>query len=163
MGDITEVWTEEGWLYLSALVDVYSRTVVGWAMDVVRDEQLVENALWMALVGCQPEAGLLHHSDRGSHTPEGRTSRAYQAVLTHYGIELRVSRKTNCWDNALMESFFGTLKTECVDRQSYQTRGKAKTVIFEYTSVFYNRPRLHSSLVYLSPEKFEATSPSHTL
>lgn len=153
VGDITGVWTEEGWLYLSALVDVYSRTVVGWAMDAVRDEQLVENALWMALVRRQPEAGLLHHTDRGSQY----TSRSYQAVLNHYGIELSMSRKGNCWDNALMESFFGTLKAECVDRRSYRTRGEAKTVIFEYMEVFYNRQRLHSSLGYLSPEKFEMT------
>lgn len=158
VGDITGIWTEEGWLYLSALVDIYSRTVVGWAMDAVRDEQLVENALWMALVRRQPEAGLLHHTDRGSQY----TSRSYQAVLTHYGIELSMSRKANCWDNALMESFFGTLKTECVDRQSYRTRGEAKTVIFEYMEVFYNRQRLHSALDYVSPEKFERISLSPT-
>jgi transposase InsO family protein len=99
VGDITGVWTEEGWLYLVTLVDVYSRAVVGWARDSVRDEQLVENALWMALVRRQPQVGLLHHTDRGSQY----TSQAYQGVLTHYGIELSISRKANCWDNALME------------------------------------------------------------
>lgn len=158
VGDITGIWTEEGWLYLSALVDIYSRAVVGWAMDGIRDEQLVENALWMALVRRQPDAGLLHHTDRGSQY----TSHAYQAVLTHYGIELSMSRKANCWDNALMESFFGTLKAECVDRQSFATHQQAKTVIFEYLEIFYNRQRLHSSLGYVSPVNFELTLPSPT-
>ena len=151
VGDITGVWTDEGWLYLAALVDIYSRAVVGWAMDAARDEQLVENALWMALVRRQPQAGLLHHTDRGSQY----TSRSYQAVLNYYGIELSMSRKANCWDNALMESFFGTLKAECVDRQSFATHQQAKTVIFEYVEVFYNRQRLHSALGYLSPQSFE--------
>jgi putative transposase len=101
VGDITGVWTDEGWLYLAALVDVYSRKVVGWAMSGIRDEQLVENALWMALIGRQPQAGLLHHTDRGSQY----TARSYRGVLEHYGIELSMSRKGNCWDNALCESF----------------------------------------------------------
>jgi len=151
VGDITGIWTEEGWWYLAALVDVYSRSVVGWAMDDVRDEQLVENALWMALIRRQPEAGLLHHSDRGSQY----TSQSYQALLKQYGIVLSMSRKANCWDNALMESFFGTVKTECVERQHFATRRQAKTIIFEYLEVFYNRQRLHSSLGYQSPAAFE--------
>jgi putative transposase len=151
VGDITGVWTQEGWLYLAALVDVYSRKVVGWAMSGTRDEQLVENALWMALIGRQPEAGLMHHSDRGSQY----TSRSYRGVLSHYGVELSMSRLGNCWDNALCESFFGSLKVECTDRYRFASRQAAKTVIFEYPSIFYNRQRLHSALGYTSPQNFE--------
>jgi transposase InsO family protein len=108
----------------------------------------------MALIRRQPDGNLLHHSDRGSQY----TSRSYKAVLDHYGIELRVSRKGNCWDNAVMESFFGTLKAECTDRRSFASRQEAKTVIFEYMEVFYNRQRLHSSFGYVSPEYFEKRS-----
>lgn len=153
VGDITGVWTEEGWLYLSAIVDLYSRRVVGWSMSAVRDERLVEDALWMALVRRQPEpgSGLLHHTDRGSQY----TSRSYRGVLAHYGVELSMSRKGNCWDNAAMESFFGTLKVECCDQQNFKNQQQAKTAIFEYIEVFYNRQRLHSSLGYVSPESFE--------
>jgi transposase InsO family protein len=151
VGDITGVWTAEGWLYLAALEDLYSRRLVGWAMSGVRDERLVEAALWMALIGRQPAGNLLHYSHRGSQY----TSRSYKAVLEHYGIELSMSRKGNCWDNAVLESFFGTLKAECTDRRSFVSRQEAKTVIFEYMEVFYNRQRLHSSLGYVSPEKFE--------
>lgn len=154
VGDITGVWTDEGWLYLSALEDLYSRRIVGWAMSEFRDERLVEDALWMALIRRQPDGNLLHHSDRGSQY----TSRSYKSVLDHYGIELSMSRKGNCWDNAVMESFFGTLKAECTDRRSFATRQEAKTVIFEYMEVFYNRQRLHSSLGYVSPENFEQSS-----
>jgi putative transposase len=151
VGDITGVWTEEGWLYLAALVDVYSRKVVGWAMSGTRDEQLVENALWMALISRQPEAGLMHHTDRGSQY----TARSYRGVLSHYGIELSMSRPGNCWDNALCESFFGSLKVECTDRYRFATRQQAKTVIFEYLEIFYNRQRLHSALGYTAPHDFE--------
>jgi transposase InsO family protein len=156
VGDITGVWTNEGWLYLAALVDLYSRKVVGWAMSEFRDERLVEDALWMALIRRQVAvgSGLLHHSDRGSQY----TSRSYRGVLSHYGIELSMSRKGNCWDNAVIESFFGTLKAELCDRRSFKSRQEAKTEIFEYMEVFYNRQRLHSSLGYISPENFEKRS-----
>ena len=154
VGDITGVWTEEGWLYLAALEDLYSRKIVGWSMSEVRDERLVEDALWMALIRRQPTGNLLHHTDRGSQY----TSRSYKAVLEHYGIELSMSRKGNCWDNAVMESFFGSLKAECTDRRRFVSRHEAKTVIFEYLEVFYNRQRLHSSLGYVSPESFEKQS-----
>jgi putative transposase len=122
-------------------------------MSGLRDEQLVfvENALWMALIQHQPGAGLLHHSDRGSQY----TARSYRGVLSHYGIELSMSRPGNWWDNALCESFFGSLKVECTDRYRFATRQQAKTVIFEYPSIFYNRQRLHSALGYASPQKFE--------
>ena len=113
----------------------------------------------LALVPRQPKAGLLHHTDRGSQS----TSHSYQVVLAHYGTLLSLSRKANCWDKALLESVFGTLKTECVERQSDKTRQEAKTVIFEYREVFYNRQRLHSALGYVSPEKFEMTLPPDAL
>jgi putative transposase len=123
-------------------------------MRGIRDERLVEDALWMALIRRQSNGNLLHHSDRGSQY----TSRSYKAVLDHYGIELSMSRKGNCWDNAVMESFFGTLKAECTGRRSFTTRQEAKTIIFEYMEGFYNRQRLHSSLGYVSPEMFEKPS-----
>jgi len=156
VGDITGVWTDEGWLYLAALVDLYSRKVVGWAMSEFRDERLVEDALWMALIRRQPAvgSGLLHHTDRGSQY----TSRSYRGVLSHYGIDLSMSRKGNCWDNACIESFFGTLKAELCDRKKFKSRQEAKTEIFEYMEVFYNRQRLHSSLGYVSPVTFEKRS-----
>lgn len=159
VGDITGVWTEEGWLYLAALEDLYSRRIVGWSMREVRDERLVEDALWMALIRRQPTGKLLHHTDRGSQY----TSRSYKAVLEHYGIELSMSRKGNCWDNAVMESFFDTLKAECTDCRKFASRQVAKTVIFEYLEVFYNRQRLHSSLGYESPESYEKQSATNLL
>jgi transposase InsO family protein len=120
-------------------------------MGANRDEALVERALLMALDRRNPSEGLLHHTDRGSQY----TSGGYQALLEQYKVLVRMSRKGNCWDNALLESFFGTLKVECVDRQLFETRREARTVIFEYMEVFYNRQRLHSSLGYLTPADFE--------
>lgn len=114
VGDITGVWTQAGWLYVAALVDIYSRMVVGWAMSAHRDEQLVEDALQMALSRRHPNAGLLHHTDRGSQY----TSGPYRAVLQARGITMSMSKKGDCYDNALMESFWGTMKTECVDRHT---------------------------------------------
>lgn len=151
VADITAIWTMQGWLYLAVVLDIYSRMVVGWAMDAHRDAALVEHALQMALLRRHPEPGLLHHSDRGSQY----TCQDYQSLLTHYGIVVSMSRKGDCYDNALMESFYGTLKTECVARQSYQTGAQARHSIFEYLEVFYNRQRLHSSLGYVSPVTFE--------
>jgi len=149
--DITAIWTAEGWLYLAAVLDLFSRRVVGWAMAARQDEQLVENALRMALQQRRPQAGLLHHTDRGCQY----TSQQYQEVLTQYGINMSMSRRGNCYDNAVSESFFGTLKRECVDRVSFQTRTQARQAIFEYTEVFYNRVRRHSSLGYKSPVVYE--------
>ncbi len=160
VGDITGVWTDQGWLYLAALVDLYSRKVVGWAMSELRDERLVEDALWMALIRRQVAvgSGLLHHSDRRVPFGWQYTSRSYRGVLAHYGIELRVSRKGNCWDNAVIENFFETLKAELCDRKLFKSWQEAKTEIFEYMEVFYNRQRLHSSLGYISPGNFEKRS-----
>jgi putative transposase len=147
VADITAIWTMEGWLYLAVVLDIFSRMVVGWAMDAHREAVLVESALQMALARRHPEPGLLHHSDWGSQY----TCQDYQALLARCGIVVSMSRKGDCYDNALMESFIGTLKTECVERESYQTRSQARRSIFEYLEAFYNRQRLHSSLGYVSP------------
>jgi putative transposase len=151
VSDITGIETGEGWLYLAAIVDIYSRFVVGWAMGKERDEQLITNAAKMALTRRHPRTGLLHHSDRGSQY----TSEGYQTLLKQHGIEISMSRKGDCYDNALMESFFGTLKEECVERQIFKTRSEARQAIFEYLEVFYNRQRRHSSLGYVSPFTYE--------
>lgn len=150
-GDITAIWTVEGWLYLAAILDLFSRRVIGWAMATRQDELLAENALRMALQQRRPQAGLLHHTDRGCQY----TSQQYQEVLTQYGITVSMSRRGNCYDNAVSEAFFGTLKRECVDRVCFQTRAQARQAIFEYTEGFYNRVRRHSSLGYKSPVVYE--------
>jgi putative transposase len=151
VADITGIQTLEGWLYLAAIVDIFSRLVVGWAMGKERDEQLVTKAGMMALEQRRPRAGLMHHSDRGSQY----TSQGYLALLQGHGIQVSMSRKGDCYDNALMESFFGTFKEECVERQTYQTRAEARTSVFEYIEIFYNRQRKHSSLGYVSPATYE--------
>lgn len=151
VADITAIATRAGWLYLAAILDVYSRRVIGWAMAARRDEQLVVAALQMALAHRHPHAPLLHHSDRGSQY----TSSAYQAELARAGITVSMSRKGDCYDNALMESFFATLKAECVDPSDFQTHAEAQTHLFDYLEVFYNRQRLHSALGYRAPFTFE--------
>ena len=151
-GDITYVWTREGWLYLAVLLDLYSRAVIGWAMGPRLTGALTEQALRMALTTRQPTAGLLHHSDRGSQY----AARSYQQLLTMHGITASMSRKGNCWDNACVESFFGTLKRELVYQRQYATRSDATQDIFEYIEVFYNRNRRHSMLGYQSPAEYEA-------
>ena len=149
--DITAIWTYEGWLYLAVVLDLYSRRVIGWAMAATQDEALIEQAFRMALLGRHPPAGVLFHSDRGSQY----TSDAYQALLADVGANVSMSRTGNCYDNAVTESFFGTLKGECVERFSFQTRGQARQTIFEYVECFYNRIRRHSSLGYVSPVTYE--------
>jgi putative transposase len=155
-GDITGIWTSEGWLYLAVILDLYSRMVVGWAMGAQRDGKLVEEALNMALLKRRPRSGLLHHSDRGSQY----TSNTYRTKLEKAGIEISMSRKGDCWDNAVVESFNGTLKSECVDRQIFTSRSQARSIVFEYLEAFYNRQRLHSSLGYMAPETFEKLTAS---
>ena len=149
--DITGVWTAEGWLYVAVVLDLFSRLVVGWAMAAHRDAELVEQALSMALMRRHPQAGLLHHSDRGSQY----TSGSYQALLAQRGIQVSMSGKGDCYDNAAMESFFSSLKGEWTDWHPYQTRQEAQLSIFEYIEVFYNRQRRHSTLGYLSPVIYE--------
>jgi putative transposase len=151
-GDLTYVWTLEGWLYLAVLLDLYSRRVVGWAMGQRLTVELAERALTMALANRAPTAGLLHHSDRGSQY----AATSYQRILAAYGLRPSMSRKGNCWDNACVESFFGTLKRELVYHRHYATRDDAKQDIFEYIEVFYNRQRRHSTLGYHSPAEYEA-------
>jgi putative transposase len=152
VADITYVPTQEGWLYLAAVLDLFSRKIVGWAMADHLQTDLVSDALQMALQHRQPSDGLLHHSDRGVQY----ASDDYQRLLTAHGIQVSMSGKGDCWDNAVMESFWATLKTELVHPERYPTRPQAKASIFEYIEVFYNRKRLHSSLGYVSPESFEA-------
>jgi putative transposase len=149
--DITYVWTSQGWLYLAVVLDLFSRKVVGWAMDASMEKGLVIKSLTMALHGRQPEKGLLHHSDRGSQY----ASNEYQQLLIKNGYQPSMSRKGNCYDNAAMESFFATLKQELVYHRQYQTRNEAMEDIFEYIQVWYNRNRKHSSLAYMTPEQFE--------
>jgi transposase InsO family protein len=151
-GDITYVWTTEGWLYLAVVLDLYSRAVIGWALGARLTGDLVQQALTMALHHRTPKAGLLHHSDRGSQY----AATAYQQLLTTHGMISSMSRRGNCWDNACVESFFGTLKRELIYHRQYRTRDEATQDIFEYIEVFYNRLRRHSTLGYYSPAEFEA-------
>ena len=153
VADITYVPTAEGWLYLAGVMDLFSRKVVGFSMADHLREELVADALEMALAGRRPGADLLHHSDRGVQY----ASDAYQGRLSRRAIVVSMSRRGNCYDNAVMESFWATLKTELIHHQRYATREQARRSIFEYIAVFYNRHRLHSSLGYQSPEAFEAS------
>ena len=150
LGDISYIDTLEGVLYLASLEDVFSRKIVGWAMAERMEGELVEGALRMALNRRQPATGLLHHSDRGSQY----ASANYRALLADHDISVSMSGVGNCYDNAMKESFFATLKTECATRP-FATRTAARSAIFEYIEVFYNRQRLHSALGYRSPEQFE--------
>lgn len=149
--DLTYIWTGEGWLYLAVVMDLFSRRIVGFSMQKTLERRLVIDALEMALGRRRPEAGLLHHSDRGSQYASGD----FQAVLTGAGIVCSMSRKGNCWDNAPVESFFATLKNELVYHRRYQTRAEARADIFAYIESWYNSKRLHSSLGYLSPAEYE--------
>ena len=149
--DITYVWTSEGWLYLAVVMDLFSRRIVGWSMRKTLARQLVLSALHMALYGRNPRSGLVHHSDRGSQY----ASDDYQEELKKRGIACSMSRKGDCWDNAVIESFFATLKKELVYREQFLSRAQATQAIFEYIEVFYNRLRRHSYLGYVSPVEFE--------
>lgn len=151
VADTSFIETEEGWLYLAVLLDLHSRKAVGWAMSEVNDGRLVLSALAMAVRNRRPEPGLLHHSDRGTQY----ASVNYRKALERHGMVCSMSRSGNCWDNAVAESFFGTLKAELVNGAYFETRREAKNAIFEYIEVFYNRQRRHSRLSYLSPENFE--------
>jgi putative transposase len=150
--DITYVWTDEGWLYLAAVIDLHSRMVVGWSMSERLERSLVLDALSMAVGRRDPRPGLIHHSDRGSQY----ASDDYQKALARQGMLCSMSRKGDCWDNAVVESFFSSLKTERVHHRLYRSRAEARRDIFEYIEVFYNRVRLHSTLGYISPADFES-------
>ena len=152
VGDITYLWTQEGWLYLAVVIDLYSRKVVGWSMGSRMKAQLVCDALRMAIWQRRPGAGLIVHSDRGSQY----ASKDYRRLLKAHGFVGSMSRKGDCWDNAVAESFFGSLKQERVQWRNYQTRYEAQQDVMNYISMFYNSYRLHSYLGYVSPNRYEA-------
>lgn len=152
--DVTYLWTDEGWLYLACVLDLYSRLIVGWAMSERNDRHLVIAALGMAYFQRRPSRGLVHHSDRGS----GYCSHDYQMQLKDYGMVCSMSGKGNCYDNAPMESWFKTLKVERVNTRRYATRAEARSDVFSYIETFYNPRRRHSSLGYVSPREFERRS-----
>ena len=149
--DITYLWTQQGWIYLAVVIDLYSRRVVGWSMDRRMNKALVIRALLMAINLRQPPAGLIHHSDRGSQY----ASHAYQALLKQHGMICSMSRKGNCWDNAPVERFFSSLKREWTGDRLYQTRQEAIADVREYVAVYYNSKRLHSTLGYKTPMDYE--------
>jgi putative transposase len=151
VGDITCIWTAEGWLYLAVVIDLFSRAVVGWSMSRWLKAELVTIALQMALDQRRPRSGLVMHTDRGSQYVSDR----YLQLLHRHGIKPSMSRKANCWANAVAESFFHTLKTECVYLEHFENREQAQHVIFDYIEVFYNRQRRHSANGYLPPMVYE--------
>jgi transposase InsO family protein len=150
--DITYIHTDQGWLYLAGVMDLCSRMIVGWSMANHMRTELVTDALQMAIARRRPGGQLIHHSDRGVQY----TCDDYMHLLQSQGMQASMSGKGNCWDNAAMESFWSTLKTELVYHEQYATHDEARASIFEYIEVFYNRKRLHSSIGYKSPEAFEA-------
>jgi putative transposase len=149
--DFTYIWTAEGWLYVAVVLDLFSRRVVGWSMSSRMTSQFVTDALMMALWRRGRPKELLHHSDQGSQY----TSDQFQRLLADYGIACSMSRSGNCWDNAAMESFFSSLKTERITRKTYRSRDEARADVFDYVERFYNPRRRHSTLGYLSPVAFE--------
>jgi putative transposase len=151
VADFTYVWTAEGWLFVAVVLDLFSRRVVGWSMSSLMTAQLVMDALLMAIWRRGWPGELLHHSDQGSQY----TAEEFQRLLTEHGLRCSMSRRGDCWDNAAMESFFSTLKTERVNRRRYATRDEARADIFDYIERFYNRRRRHSTLGQISPMEFE--------
>ena len=151
LADMTYIATSEGWLYLAVVLDLFSRKVVGWAMSETMPQDLTLAALRMAIINRRPEPGLLHHSDRGSQY----AAHDYRRLLAEHGMLRSMSRKGNCWDNAPMESFFGSLKTELDDDVPFKTRQAAKTALFGFIEAFYNRQRLRSAIGYVSPTCME--------
>lgn len=151
VGDVTFIATRKGWVYLAVLLDLYSRKVVGWSMSKKNDKALALEALSMAIEQRKPRSGLLHHCDRGSVY----TADEYRSMLRENHMIASMSRKGNCWDNAVAESFFNNLKNELVHDRTFETRDEAKAAIFDYIEVFYNRQRLHQTLGYQTPHAFE--------
>lgn len=151
VGDITFIPTREGWLHLAVLLDLYSRRIVGWAMSEKQNRQLPINALVMAIERRQPEPGLVHHTDQGTLY----ATAAYREILRRHHMLPSMSRKGDCYDNAVAESFFSGLKNELVWDRDFRTRGEARSAIFEWIEVFYNRERLHETLDYVSPVRYE--------
>jgi transposase InsO family protein len=154
VSDITYIWTWEGWLYLAVILDLFSRRVVGWALDSRIDTTLALEALQVALRTRSPEAGTIHHSDRGVQY----AAEDYQAKLAAHGLVCSMSRKGDCWDNAVAESFFSTFKTESVPRGGFVSRAQARATTFEYIEVFYNCLRSHTTIGSVSPVDFESNA-----
>lgn len=152
VSDVTYLWTKEGWLHLSATIDLYSRRVVGWSMSERLDTELVVRSLQSAIAYRQPTRNLIHHSDQGKEF----ASKGFRDLMVLHKITPSMSRKGDCWDNAVAESFFKTLKTELVPRNGFATRSEARGMVFEWIEMVYNRERLHSTLGYLSPALYEA-------
>jgi len=151
VADFTYVWTGRGWLFVAAVMDLYSRRIVGWSMHQSMTAQLVIDALMMALWRRGQPSSLVHHSDQGSQY----TSEDFQRLLAQQGISCSMSRRGDCWDNAVMESFFSTMKTERINRRHYITPDEARADIFDYIERFYNARRRHSTIGYVSPMQFE--------
>jgi putative transposase len=156
VGDITYIPTQEGWLYLAVVIDLFSRQVVGWSMNARMKATLVNDALLMAIWKRKPAKGLISHTDRGSQY----ASHSHRDLLELHGIKQSMSRKGNCWDNAVAESFFHTLKGELVNHENFKNREEAKQKIFQYIEAYYNRGRMHSTNDYLSPVEYEQTQKS---
>ncbi len=151
VSDITYIATDEGWLFLASTMDLFSRMIVGWSMSASLESSIVVAAMKMAVERRAPEAGLIHHSDRGSQY----ASSVFRSLLDDHAVLCSMSRTGNCYDNAAKESFFHTLKTELVHHEHYRTREEARASVFEYIEAFYNRTRIHSTLDYCSPAEFE--------
>ena len=149
--DVSYFWTQAGWLHLAIVMDLYSRRIIGWSMNTQIDKELTQDALQMALTNREPKAVVIHHSDQGKEY----TNNDYQALLRQQNMVVSMSRKANCHDNAVVESFFKTIKTELARKIKFKTPQEAKSAIFEYIEVFYNRKRMHSTLGYVSPMEFE--------
>jgi putative transposase len=156
IADFTYIWTAEGWLYVAAVLDLFSRRVVGWSMSASMTAQLVSDAMTMAIWRRGKPGALLHHSDRGSQY----TSEQFQRLLADHGVTCSMSRSGNVWDNAVMESFFSSLKTERTARRTYRTRDEARADVFDYVERFYNPKRRHSTLGYRTPMEFEMRAQS---
>ncbi|MFQ5992145.1 MAG: IS3 family transposase [Nitrospiraceae bacterium] len=152
VGDLTGVPTRAGWLYVAVILDLCSRRVIGWAMSSKPDQHVVAAALRMAVSQRRPPRGLLHHTDQGAQY----TSLSYRALVETHGLLASMSRRGNCYDNAVVESFFSSLKNELVHDQDYRSRDEARVEVFEYIEIFYNRQRIHQNLNYVSPVQFEA-------
>lgn len=151
VGDVTYIYTEEGWMYLAVIIDLYSRAVIGWSMDKTMKKRLVCDALMMALFKRKFPKRVIVHSDRGSQY----CSNSYKKIIKNYGLIGSMSRKGNCWDNAIAESFFHTLKVELIHENHYRSREMAKQSVFQYIECYYNQKRLHSAIDYRAPNELE--------
>ena len=154
--DMTTFWSGSGWVHLAIVMDLYSRRIIGWAIHGLMTERLIIDALDMAILSRRPTGPLIHHSDQGSQYK----SHTFRAKLKEHNIQMSMSRKGNCWDNAVVESFFKSLKYELQNDARFSSREEARTQLFEYIEVFYNRKRLHSTLGYLSPTQYESRLPT---